>query len=341
MRSRGFTLIELLVVIAIIAVLVALLLPAVQQAREAARRTQCKNNLKQIGLALHNYHDSYQMFPRGHYTFVGGYWYMGNSWTVQILPYIDQAPLFNQWNFRLSYNNNPQSLVKMPAFVCPSDRSYGGTRSGTSSAPGCNYAGCTGSQIALYSGIPQTTPATSGGAKTNGVIPQGKEVRIADIIDGTSNTVMISELLKGDTSTAATSDSDIAAYTSGSPSFANSSFPTQSELNSMGATCNAMDASTWPAASQCGSDWAAPLPAETLFNTAATPNWQYRTCAVTPPTPGLCVDRAGVYPARSRHTGGVNATMADGSVRFVGTNINLLTWQRAGVRDDGQPLGEF
>ena len=97
MRRRGFTLIELLVVIAIIAVLIALLLPAVQQAREAARRTQCKNNLKQMGLALHNYHDTYNGFPNGNIASAAGGW--GMSWYMRILPYVDQAPVFNKLTF--------------------------------------------------------------------------------------------------------------------------------------------------------------------------------------------------------------------------------------------------
>src|SRR6187455_2473364 len=94
---RGFTLIEMLVVIAIIAILVALLLPAVQQAREAARRSQCKNNLKQIGLAMHNYHDTFNGFPNGGIASSVGGW--GLSWYIRILPYIDQAPVFNGINF--------------------------------------------------------------------------------------------------------------------------------------------------------------------------------------------------------------------------------------------------
>ena len=97
MRRRGFTLIELLVSIAIIAVLIALLLPAVQQAREAARRTQCKNNLKQIGLAMHNYHDTHNGFPNGNIASSARGW--GMSWYMRILPYVDQAPVYNKLNF--------------------------------------------------------------------------------------------------------------------------------------------------------------------------------------------------------------------------------------------------
>ncbi|HEY4262407.1 MAG TPA: DUF1559 domain-containing protein, partial [Schlesneria sp.] len=119
-RRAGFTLIELLVVIAIIAVLIALLLPAVQQAREAARRTQCKNNLKQLGLALHNYHDSFNMLPLEDPVCSGKRW----SWIPMILPYVDQGPLYNSFDFNQAswQGTNFQYLQKtFPAFLCPSD----------------------------------------------------------------------------------------------------------------------------------------------------------------------------------------------------------------------------
>ena len=128
MRRRGFTLIELLVVIAIIAVLVALLLPAVQQAREAARRSQCKNNLKQIGLAIHNYHEICNMLPVGNIASSAGGW--GPSWYTQILPQIDQGPVFNRLNFSgvqpgWTYSGDPAGAnngavlngVRMPVVV--------------------------------------------------------------------------------------------------------------------------------------------------------------------------------------------------------------------------------
>lgn len=158
MRRRGFTLIELLVVIAIIAILIALLLPAVQQAREAARRTQCKNNLKQMGLALHNYHDNYQFFPNGNVASSAGGW--GLSWYARILPFVDQAPLYNQLTFSGTQHgwawndptNNPEGVQNGTAFsrvtlsfvICPSSPLQAKRDAGGFNIPDAQYMGIMG-----------------------------------------------------------------------------------------------------------------------------------------------------------------------------------------------------
>ena len=233
-RRRGFTLIELLVVIAIIAILIALLLPAVQQAREAARRSQCKNNLKQIGLALHNYHDAFGMLPPaminpGTYGSMTYYSYALNhtGWTM-LLPYIDQAPLYNQFNFNIASgpaqattlgaapppyqgsggtdHQSPTSQI-LTALLCPSDEqaklytatsTYGYQM--TNAAP-CNY---------LFAGGGYNEGSAIWSANSNGstTLPNGMKVRIrgafgnngaariADLLDGTTNTILIGESVK-------------------------------------------------------------------------------------------------------------------------------------------------
>ena len=141
---RGFTLIELLVVIAIIAVLVAILLPAIQQAREAARRSQCANNLKQFGIALHNYHEAHGMFPLGInpsvYDSGATYAWRGFSAHTMLLPYMDQAGIYNQLNFNLLYDAAPNNSAivrkRIASFICPSDFPY----NGSATEPGVNYA---------------------------------------------------------------------------------------------------------------------------------------------------------------------------------------------------------
>ncbi len=333
-RRVGFTLIELLVVIAIIAVLIALLLPAVQQAREAARRSQCKNNLKQLALAFHNYHDVYKMFPKGHYGIAGGSSWWGHGAMFSILPYLEQTALYNNYDLNLSYDNGTNSQVRrsrIPVFLCPSDRII------SNGLAGNNYAGNSGSNVTLYSGV----SATAVGARTNGVIVQGRETPMSDIFDGTSNVLLLGELLQGDGSDSSVTDSDIVRNPT-TPTFANNAFPTQSEIDAAGVSCAANESSIPSEASlsTCGSDWVSPYPHQTLFHTAVPPNWKYRSCAFGPAF-GLCSDRSGLVSSRSRHTGGVQVALADGSVRFVGSNVDLITWQRLGARDDGQPLGEF
>lgn len=204
-RKSGFTLIELLVVIAIIAVLIALLLPAVQQAREAARRTQCKNNMKQLGLALHNYHDTSLIFPLNS---SGGTPNNARSGFVGMLPGFDQAPMYNQMNMSLSGLVAPNLAFTqqiLPALICPSDpdgskTSLTGADAGSAipMAP-ADYAFCVGDYINATS----NTGTTQAPAYANGVTTGGRGMfsryswscRMSDITDGTSNTIMLGEVI--------------------------------------------------------------------------------------------------------------------------------------------------
>lgn len=213
---RGFTLIELLVVIAIIAILIALLLPAVQQAREAARRSQCKNNLKQLGLALHNYHDVHNTFPQGTSVTWNGNNVVGNEgawgWTVAIMPFIDQAPLFNNLDVNnrrlfdviqaIGANNSvlDQTFPPLPAFQCPSDSA--GERLETARRNQFDTAGIgTGwkppasNYIGMHGGIQADlqVPDNLNDRKPGGVLYTGSKVKFRDIKDGTSNTIAVGE----------------------------------------------------------------------------------------------------------------------------------------------------
>lgn len=190
-RQAGFTLIELLVVIAIIAVLMSLLLPAVQQAREAARRSQCSNNLKQIGLAFHNYHDTYRIFPNSE---VGGTGTLGKaSAFAAILPYIDQVPAWRLYDFSLGNSDAVNKLVvsqRIPVYLCP-----------TAAIPrevpisGCDANDRAPGTYAVSTGTLDPFGPEGGGPPNTGVIISGKsgKVRMRDIVDGTSRTLLAGE----------------------------------------------------------------------------------------------------------------------------------------------------
>jgi prepilin-type N-terminal cleavage/methylation domain-containing protein/prepilin-type processing-associated H-X9-DG protein len=324
---RAFTLIELLVVIAIIAVLIALLLPAVQQAREAARRTQCRNNLKQIGLALHNYHDAFSVFPYGSNDNWG--WTPANpplrcawNWRVFILPYIDQANLYNQisphficvangdWNdttggFRNTVHNTLASIHQqvIPAYLCPTDsapqiataRSTNFGSNGVDVGARSNYFGSSGpagiTGCGLFPGC-----STDGGlhAQRGGQFGQGPGVLhmwpfptgIRHITDGTSNTLAIGEV--------------------------NDWQPGVS-----GCWVNAIWTGTWASASTVwginGGD-----------DTGNAFNYSNEGCGF-----------------RSRHTGGAHFALADGSVRFISENIDIRTFNFSGTSHGNDIVGEF
>ncbi len=201
-RTRGFTLIELLVVIAIIAILIGLLLPAVQQAREAARRSQCTNNLKQIGLALHNYHETNKSFPPGwigvttNQPDVNGL--NGWGWGSKLLPEMDQRSLYREIGFQAAVENPLNSAVlrrSLPSFRCPSDSSSdfwtltNGMGTAIVDLPTANYVGVFGTtELDDCAGLPLGTPCRS-----DGVFMHNITIRLAQLTDGTSSTMMVGE----------------------------------------------------------------------------------------------------------------------------------------------------
>lgn len=311
----AFTLIELLVVIAIIAVLIALLLPAVQQAREAARRTQCKNNMKQFGLALHNYHDTYNVFPLGS----GGARFSPHA---AILPYIDQAPLYNQINFNVTPNHANNTTVRntnVPAFRCASDVDMMPAVAGGRN----NY--WTNIGTAVINGLPGVNPGDTnyGMPPQNGVMVTGTATGIRDVIDGTSNTVMASEKRTGDgsngISTPATDDFRPGTYPN-----------TPDEARQQ---CLAIDVTNlaMQGVSNVGAPWLGSGNDETYYMHILGPN--ERTCRFPPSR------MAGT--ANSLHVGGVHALLTDGSIRFVSSNIDLGVWRALGTRAQGEVVGNF
>ncbi len=335
-RARSaFTLIELLVVIAIIAILIALLVPAVQKVREAAARLQCTNNLKQLGLAMHNYHDVYKKFPRN-YLQVGGNAWEALSANYHLLPYIEQTGLYQQGQSNLanwSWMYNNLMNTRLSVFICPSSPpapSRGSNFAGWD-GPGTNYAWCTGSSI-------ETVWA---GTRFNGMIAYSADRRFADTTDGLSNTLLGSEVLSGSNGPNGSGKYPFDIFYVGNGLFnavANRDFPTQTEIDNIG-----LAAKNAPIGVRTnnGTMWAWYSASNSTLTTAAPPNWIYPS-AGGDCCPGGAHDWGfGIISPRSMHTGGVNAVLGDGSVRFIINTVDLLTFQRLGNRNDGQPIGNI
>jgi prepilin-type N-terminal cleavage/methylation domain-containing protein/prepilin-type processing-associated H-X9-DG protein len=314
---KGFTLVELLVVIAIIGILVGLLLPAVQSAREAARRTSCSNNLKQIGLAMHNIHDNERMLPASDYN-AGGDW---GTWQVGILPYIEQTNLsLNYQGYKTGRSpdtaaavgyghiiNRPVTTTVIPTLLCPSD--------GESTTFAPNFSNITKHNYVVNAGNTNRMQGqTPRGSPLNGVVfggapfirngrnsfnnAQGAFVKFGQITDGLSNTLMASELIRGE-------GTDLRGFTWWGP----------------GAVFHAFNQPNSPSPDQ----------------------FQFASYCNNLPVKGLpCIQAAEHQAAaRSRHGGGVNVTLCDASVRFVSNTINIATWRALSTSQGGETVADL
>ena len=315
-RKRGFTLIELLVVIAIIAILVGLILPAVQKVREAAARMKCMNNLKQIGLALHNYHDANGKFPPGH---------DNNNFSahVYILPYVEQGNVCNTMNMMMPYTDPSNALAmatRVKIFECPSDPAI-------NSVPAVwaptNYRVNQGSGI-LW-GLPTSTGVNAGLPAPNGPFFFDSATQITSITDGTSNTAMASESLVGSFNAGVTSPNN-----------------TQRLGQSVGLYPSTPD----EAYQMCQSVGYQNLTYNGYPNTGAPWIYGYHSTTiyfhVGPPNSSSCMYPSGRIgtAARSMHTNGVNLAMCDGSVRFVNNSIQLPAWRAMGTMAGGEVVSD-
>lgn len=319
-RRSGFTLIELLVVIAIIAILIALLLPAVQQAREAARRTQCRNNLKQIGLALHNYESSFGVFPPAG-TYQTGIT-QSAGWSVQarLLPYLDQANLQNLIDFSLGYSVQPTvTQVRVPVFLCPSevnDRAY---PDGALTHYPCNYAANYGEWFIW-------NPANN--QFGTGAFGPNSRTAVRSFTDGASNSIAFSEVKA------------FQPYLRDVGPLASPPIPEPDDLTTLGGTLKDSGHAEWVDA-RCN---------QMGFTTTFVPN----TKCLHVPGSTYDVDFINVregtnatestYAAvtsRSHHVGSVHSLLMDGSVRNVGNSIDLSVWRALGTRAGGEVNGEF
>lgn len=306
-RSRpGFTLIELLVVIAIIAILIALLLPAVQQAREAARRTQCKNNLKQWGLALHNYHDTFNKFPIGSMglnALTGVRATPNNlSWHVRVLPYLDQANLYNRFNFSVHYNTAPNQANRTQQFDglhCPSARTRDRQPASVAEGWTVHYYGVSGPKGArpapATGNYPHNGNVTTnhGGTATSGILFRNSSTGIRDVTDGTTNTFLVGE------------SSSVPANSNGYRAWIQGSSNGNGDVANY--ACKNINRPIGP------SGWSSGI-ATRLYNDARF---------------------------SSNHTGGTQFLMGDGAVRFISENIDFNTYRALATRDEGEVIGEF
>jgi prepilin-type N-terminal cleavage/methylation domain-containing protein/prepilin-type processing-associated H-X9-DG protein len=356
---RGFTLIELLVVIAIIGVLIALLLPAVQSAREAGRRSQCANNMHQIGLALHAYLEAFKVFPPGRMNptrnrnMPAGDGSCGICWNTpgphaMLLPFLDTTHVYAGINYSTARqrasgprcpDNTTVANSRIAFFICPSDGRF------PDGVPGTNYrfnVGPTNCQgIACFDNGSLASPASDiCRREMTGLFWDGGPIRPGDVIDGLSQTAAASERVVGDQDSLRPRLTDFIRVPDPGEGVARCSVTTAQMITvceplltgariCSGVPCN-------DSFMGLGGDWIYGYYAISLYNHIWTPNSTLYDCHMTsyPDSP----DEKAIVTARSDHPGGVNVCMGDGSVRFVGNSIDVGVWRGMASRNGGEAM---
>jgi prepilin-type N-terminal cleavage/methylation domain-containing protein len=323
--ATGFTLIELLVVIAIIAILIGLLLPAVQKVREAASRMKCSNNLKQLGLGLHGYHDAYQKLPPGRK------WdnYNSYTWSLYTLPFIEQAAKYGGFTgIPDNMNASDQTWIPdqqfavnatVPIWLCPSDNTNPLDEAGSvwARARG-NYAACVGAGSMYGQQLLGATPFGPGifAVNAGASLPVNRrQTKLTDISDGTSNTIMLSERLGTTLSGWGGNPGDITLGNMGAGLFCTLNPPNSTVADLLRGNGDG--------------------------DPAVCPS-QHGDANYTPGCTWSGSTQANAYAsAFSKHTGGVNIGLADGSIRFVSNSVDIATWRGLGTSANGETLGNY
>ena len=321
MKRKAFTLVELLVVIAIIGILIGMLLPAVQQVREAARRVTCANNMRQVVLAAHNHESGHSEFPPG----VNLGPRLSSTAFAFLLPFVEQNAVFETINVNGSYNSQQGSQAQIPSYLCPSDDAIGRfmiIQNQNQPIARSNFVVNFGSDTMMtaQNSAPvfnNSWPSSSDQPDftTDGPFQSGSPRGFGDLSDGSSNIAFVSEVISGKDDDGTDNEVDIRgiwnAFLAGSSWYTHKNTPNSStpDVAPVGGA---------------GRSWIPDMPPANMPGTNTADQYDLFHAA-----------------ARSTHPGGVNLGMGDGSTRFVTDDVNVLTWSNLGSINDGQVLGDF